>query len=102
MAPVAVSHVESMTVHAPQDLDRVLAASAPDETWLAVPPGEGDDGVPRRLATGRLLVLVGPEGGFSEAEQQAARAAGARPVRLGTTVLRVETAAVALVVLARV
>lgn len=41
-------------------------------------------------------VAVGPEGGLAPAEGQVLRRAGFRPVRLGHTVLRVETAAVAL------
>lgn len=41
----------------------------------------------------RVGVLVGPEGDFSAAEQEAARAAGAVPVSLGRRTLRAETAA---------
>lgn len=52
-----------------------LADAAGDAPDLAVAP----------------VVLVGPEGGWSDAE----RATGARRVRLGPTVLRAETAAVA-------
>lgn len=44
---------------------------------------------------GEVVVLIGPEGGLAEAEQQAAVAAGFAPVRLGPRVLRTETAAVA-------
>lgn len=40
--------------------------------------------------------LIGPERGLTAAERQLAIAAGARPVRLGATTLRTETAAVAL------
>ena len=40
-------------------------------------------------------VLVGPEGGFSEAEVAQARAAGFTPVGLGGNTLRAETAALA-------
>jgi 16S rRNA (uracil1498-N3)-methyltransferase len=43
------------------------------------------------------LVVVGPEGGFSEDESRTLQRAGARPARLGTGVLRVETACVAAV-----
>ena len=39
-------------------------------------------------------VLVGPEGGWSEAEAEELRSLGCRPVGLGERVLRVETAAV--------
>lgn len=43
----------------------------------------------------RLTLLVGPEGGFTEAELAHARRAGFAPVRLGPRVLRTETAAIA-------
>lgn len=46
-------------------------------------------------AEGGIVVLIGPEGGLSEAEQRAALAAGFAAVRLGPRVLRTETAAVA-------
>ena len=39
-----------------------------------------------------LLLIIGPEGGISEAELDAARAAGAVPVSLGRRILRAETA----------
>lgn len=42
-----------------------------------------------------VTVLIGPEGGLSEDEQQGAQAAGFTPVRLGPRVLRTETAAMA-------
>jgi 16S rRNA (uracil1498-N3)-methyltransferase len=41
----------------------------------------------------RILVAIGPEGGFSHAEAEAARAAGAELVSLGPRILRTETAA---------
>lgn len=41
----------------------------------------------------RLLLLVGPEGGFTERETLEAEAAGCRPVTLGKRILRTETAA---------
>ncbi len=42
-----------------------------------------------------VTVLIGPEGGLTDAEQEAAVAAGFLPVRLGPRVLRTETAAIA-------
>jgi 16S rRNA (uracil1498-N3)-methyltransferase len=42
---------------------------------------------------GELLLVVGPEGGISDAELAAFTAAGATPVRLGPSVLRASTAA---------
>jgi 16S rRNA (uracil1498-N3)-methyltransferase len=43
-----------------------------------------------------IELLVGPEGGLTDAEADAARRAGYQPVRLGPRVLRTETAAPAL------
>jgi 16S rRNA (uracil1498-N3)-methyltransferase len=47
-------------------------------------------GLPDR---GELLLVVGPEGGITDAEVAELVAAGARPVRLGAEVLRASTAA---------
>ena len=41
------------------------------------------------------MLIVGPEGGFSDAEAQLARARGAETVSLGARVLRTETVALA-------
>ncbi|MBP1156351.1 MULTISPECIES: 16S rRNA (uracil(1498)-N(3))-methyltransferase [unclassified Paenibacillus] len=46
--------------------------------------------VSRRL---KLLLMIGPEGGFSEREAEEAEAAGCRAVSLGKRILRTETAA---------
>lgn len=85
------------------------------EAWLADVPVDGDDSAdgPRdtagTAATVRrtspseerpLLLLVGPEGGFRPDEREAVLARGARRVCCGRGVLRVETAALALAVLA--
>ena len=43
----------------------------------------------------RIAVLIGPEGGFSDAEVAAVTAAGGRSVTLGRTTLRTETAGMA-------
>jgi len=50
----------------------------------------------RRRKGEDILIVVGPEGGLADAERATLRAGGAVPVRLGRSVLRVETAAVAL------
>lgn len=44
----------------------------------------------------RILVVVGPEGGFSHGEADAAGAAGAHSISLGSRILRTETAALVL------
>ncbi len=48
------------------------------------------------FATTPVLLVIGPEGGFSAAEIQEAVEAGAGTVSLGTNILRIETAALAL------
>lgn len=57
---------------------------------------------PIRLASSPSLVFaIGPEGGFTDEEVALALRCGAKPVRLGTLILRIETAAVALAALAQ-
>jgi 16S rRNA (uracil1498-N3)-methyltransferase len=46
---------------------------------------------------GEVVLVIGPEGGLTPGEQSAFEAAGACPVRLGGTVLRLSTAGVAAV-----
>jgi 16S rRNA (uracil1498-N3)-methyltransferase len=46
-----------------------------------------------RSGRGTILLIIGPEGGFSEEEAEEAATAGCRPVRLGRRILRTETAA---------
>lgn len=48
----------------------------------------------RLAADARPLILIGPEGGFSDAEREQMSRCGFQSVGLGTTVLRTETAAV--------
>lgn len=49
---------------------------------------------PNHLTT--ILVLIGPEGGFSQKEVEQAKSAGFTPVSLGRRILRTETAAMAI------
>jgi 16S rRNA (uracil1498-N3)-methyltransferase len=50
---------------------------------------------PRETPLRSVAVFIGPEGGLTEAEVAAARAAGAHPVGLGPRILRTETAGLA-------
>lgn len=66
--------------------------------WEALEPEPLRRRLPALLAgADRILVVIGPEGGFSHAEAEAARAAGAHVISLGRTILRTETAALAAV-----
>ena len=49
-----------------------------------------------RIETQTTIALIGPEGGFTDDEHGAALAVGATPVRLGSHILRIETAALAI------
>jgi 16S rRNA (uracil1498-N3)-methyltransferase len=55
-----------------------------------LPPARWPDLARRR----EVLLAIGPEGGFSDAEEALALAAGWHPVCLGAHILRIETAAV--------
>ena len=48
-------------------------------------------------ASADVTILIGPEGGFTEEEVERTTGAGARQIALGSAILRIETAAVALV-----
>lgn len=75
----------------PQSLAEALAAGGGLRLWLDPQAERGLD--PAELtAAGRIAVFVGPEGGFSDEETRAARAAGCTAVRLGRHILRTETA----------
>lgn len=71
-----------------------LGSDVPGERWILAPEeGEALGAMPK--PAGPVSLMIGPEGGWSEAELAMARAAGCRPVRLGPRVLRTETAGVA-------
>jgi len=48
-----------------------------------------------------VTILIGPEGGFTQEEVDAVSAAGGTALALGPAVLRIETAAVALLAMLR-
>jgi 16S rRNA (uracil1498-N3)-methyltransferase len=60
--------------------------------WLADATGSPP---PAELGGEAVAVVVGPEGGFSEAERDAIARGGYPPIRLGPNTLRFETAALA-------
>jgi 16S rRNA (uracil1498-N3)-methyltransferase len=79
----------------PHELHEVVRADGGNVTRLLLSPsGELrlDD---LQRPTGGVLMLIGPEGGLTDTEQETALRAGFQPLRLGPRILRTETAAVA-------
>lgn len=89
--------MRAMSIDAPATLSEALTACPAaavyycdaDPAHPALPAGI------HASATKSALILIGPEGGFTDAEITAIRSAGGRPARLAESILRVETAAVA-------
>ena len=88
------------TIHDPADLDQVLAELAGTDLILLADPARAAGPlaylVPIRPVGRRVAAIIGPEGGLTEEEYLAAIAAGAQSCRITPTVLRVETAAIAM------
>ena len=62
------------------------------DVLLAHPDGDTD----YRMGNEKIMLMIGPEGGFTDTEVQRIVKAGARKVSLGQNILRIETAAVSL------
>ena len=74
----------------PVHLDEALSARGDRVGFILDPTGESDDAV--RGAPTSVVLLTGPEGGFSDIEVARATTAGWRRLRLGPRILRAETA----------
>lgn len=84
-------------VHAVRNVAEWLRGELPAQRLLL---SLGPDTVPlaqqiTRMDSSPVVLLSGPEGGLSPAEEQAARAAGFTPISLGARTLRAETAPLA-------
>ena len=85
------------TVHAAVTLVEWLKQAAPGERWV-LSLAEGTRplaDMADKASTSPIMVLSGPEGGLSPAEEAVALTAGFVPVTLGPRVLRAETAPLA-------
>ena len=85
-------------VHEVLPVAEAFARAAQSETALFLYENENKTGLRDALAAGlgkTVSLMVGPEGGFTPAEAEAAKAAGRVRVSLGTRILRCETAPVA-------
>jgi len=78
----------------PLGLYDLLQQRSSNQTALLLSPGAQLRLTDIPAADSGAIVLIGPEGGLADVEQEAAIRSGYRPVRLGPRVLRTETAAV--------
>jgi 16S rRNA (uracil1498-N3)-methyltransferase len=78
----------------PESFGHFLDKQRGSELKLLLDPlaESGLDGLPKP-AEGKVILLVGPEGGLSESERELAKRAGFEGLRLGPRILRTETAA---------
>ncbi|MGB1089073.1 MAG: RsmE family RNA methyltransferase, partial [Alphaproteobacteria bacterium] len=77
-------------------LDDVLAGWPEGRTLYFCDERRDATALAEAAATGPAAILIGPEGGFSDAEREKLKALPfTRPVSLGPRILRAETAAVA-------
>lgn len=88
-------------LHASATPQEIVAREAgrANSVWIAHPSAAAVT-VARAVeqnASDDVTILVGPEGGFTEQEVERTTGAGAQPIALGSAILRIETAAVALV-----
>lgn len=73
-------------------LDLAARPELPAQRLLADPLGEGLEG---GGSTAETIVSLGPEGGWTEEELQQGRHSGWQVIKLGPSILRIETAAIA-------
>jgi 16S rRNA (uracil1498-N3)-methyltransferase len=85
-------------VHPPAAFEAVLRELAGTKVLFA--EASAPTGLPtEQAATGRISILIGPEGGFTPEELKEAESAGCHLASLGPRILRAETAAIAAVTL---
>lgn len=85
-----------MRIEPPMTWNAALDLAGDRVVWVAHPAGAPFGDVAQHAATETVAFGVGPEGGFTDDELAAARSAGAQLISLGDTILRTETAGIAL------
>jgi len=87
-----------MTIESPLSLEQLLAAHQPSQSLLLADLNGStmqDLSLPTEREPRTTTILIGPEGGFSEAEIMQAQSVGAKLFSLSPNILRTETAAIA-------
>jgi 16S rRNA (uracil1498-N3)-methyltransferase len=83
-------------IHAPLDIMVWLQQirATPDTKFILLPQGAATLSSHVQPPS-NVVLLIGAEGGFAQAESESALLCGFTPIRMGTRVLRTETAAIA-------
>lgn len=84
-----------MEIAEPRDASELFSAQPPGTLRLLAEPG-GSSLSQLEMGTQKIVGAIGPEGGFTPAEVASALQAGWLGVSLGRSILRIETAAIAL------
>ena len=83
-------------IDTPQSLGNWFADNAGTNRWQIILRADAADALPALdLPGNEVTLLIGPEGGFSEAEYESAAVAGLQAARLGPRIMRTETASLA-------
>ena len=93
---VAFRSAKERAVAQQKTTDPVTSVEAPRPLLIGDPHGEMFQPEMIPIGTGEVLLLIGPEGGWSDAELELAKQSGARRVRIADQILRTETAAIQL------
>lgn len=98
-AAVESAMKQSLRVFLPQitlykSLDELLESNKERVSIIQADPGGEDEMKPHQTEKGRILLVVGPEGGLSDRESQLLKSKKALKMSLGDYRLRAETAAV--------
>ncbi len=84
-----------MTIHEPIGLESLLSLPEPEsKKWLFHPKGHSFEVNASGLGSAGVWLAVGPEGGFTADEIEMARDNKWQVIRMGSRILRVETAAI--------
>ena len=84
-----------MHIDAEQNIRELIGSAVSQESVLAYADNNGCPLLDHSLSTHDLCVAIGPEGGFSPTELTAFEECEVPAIKLGSTILRTETAAVA-------
>ncbi|MHB8743598.1 MAG: RsmE family RNA methyltransferase [Sulfuricaulis sp.] len=92
------SHVPVIHPPALPQVAVTRASAAGSSVWIAHPSAQAASiaSAVNHGVAADVTILIGPEGGFTDAEVAQATGGGAKQLTLGTAILRIETAAVAL------